>query len=230
MMDIIDYDISIEKELLKKIPKEYHEVVSTTFFLARQKVELRQEIMQCASCPLHQSCTQRVPGVGPLSADIMMVGESPGEQEDLQGKPFVGPAGQLLNKALEAIGWNRNDVYITNVLKCRPPNNRTPLVSEVASCYRHLQKEIELVKPKVIICVGAVAANTLIHPDFRITQEHGVWFENRGIRMIAIYHPSYLLRLGEGTPQQVQAKWEVFHALEKVKAYQASGFDPIFFQ
>ena len=129
-----------------------------------------------------------------------------------------------MDKSIEAIGWSREDIYITNVVKCRTPKNRQPLVSEITSCYSHLKREIEIVKPKVIVCWGVTAANTLIHPDFKIGQEQGHWFERDGIRYIAVYHPSYLLRLGEGSEKQTEAKWDVFHALEKIKAYQEGGF------
>lgn len=185
---------------------------------------LRQDVLNCTDCALREGCTQTVPGAGPVPADIMFVGEGPGANEDEQGQPFVGKGGQLLNKAIEAIGWNRHDIYITNIVKCRPPGNRQPTVKEISACYKHLQKEIEAVQPKVIVCWGATAANTLIHPDFRITQEHSHWFEQDNRRLIALYHPSYLLRLGEGSEKQTKAKWQVFQGLEKVKQYQDSGF------
>lgn len=188
------------------------------------EVEMVDNVLSCTACPLAEGCTNKVPGLGPVPSDIMFVGEGPGENEDLQGKPFVGLGGQMITKAIEAVGWDRDTLFITNVVKCRPPKNRTPLVSEVTACYGHLQKEIQLVKPKVVVCLGATAANTLIHPDFKITQEHGHWFERDGIRYIAVYHPSYLLRLGEGSEKQNAAKWEVFEALKKVKQFQDSGF------
>ncbi len=139
--------------------------------------------------------------------------------------PFSGPAGKLLNKIIEAIGWSREEIYITNVLKCRTDeSNRNPTKAEIATCYQHLRKEIELVKPKVIVCWGAIAANTLIHPDFKITHEHGVWFENAGTRLIAMFHPAYLLRLHEGSREEYNAKTKVWEAIQKVNRYKESGW------
>jgi uracil-DNA glycosylase family 4 len=182
-------------------------------------------VRACTSCALHTTCKQRVPGVGPMPADIMFVGEGPGENEDDQGSPFVGPSGEMLDKIMAAIGWSREDIYITNVLKCRTDEtNRQPTKAEVASCYQHLKKEMELVKPKVIVCWGSVASNVLIHPDFKITQEHGVWFENDNVRLIAAFHPAYILRLGEGTHKEYEAKMRVWDAVQKVKRFQEAGF------
>jgi DNA polymerase len=182
-------------------------------------------IRACTSCALHATCKQRVPGVGPMTADIMFVGEGPGEHEDEQGQPFVGPSGEMLNNIITAAGWKREDIYITNVVKCRTDEtNRVPTKAEVASCYQHLRKEIELVKPKVIVCWGSIASNVLIHPDFKITQEQGVWFENNGTRLIAAFHPAYILRLADKPREEYAAKMKVWGSIEKVKKYQEAGF------
>ena len=124
----------------------------------------------------------------------MFVGEAPGEQEDLSGVPFVGRAGQLLDKFLMAVDIAREDVYIANILKCRPPKNRDPLPEEEDACIGYLREQVRLIRPKVIVCLGRIAAMRLIKPDFKITQEHGVWFERGSFAMTAVYHPAALLR------------------------------------
>lgn len=124
----------------------------------------------------------------------MFVGEAPGEQEDLSGIPFVGAAGQLLDKYLSAVGISRDDVYIANILKCRPPRNRDPLPEEQDACMGFLREQTRLISPKVIVCLGRISALRLIKPDFKITKEHGIWFRKGAFRMCAVYHPSALLR------------------------------------
>ena len=124
----------------------------------------------------------------------MFVGEAPGEQEDLSGTPFVGRAGQLLDKFLYAVDIDREDVYIANILKCRPPKNRDPLPAEEDACIDYLREQVRLVKPKIIVCLGRIAAMKLIKPDFKITKEHGEWFEKGNFLMTAVYHPALLLR------------------------------------
>jgi DNA polymerase len=133
-------------------------------------------------------------GVGNREAELMFVGEAPGEQEDKTGIPFVGAAGQLLDKYLTAVGIEREDVYIANILKCRPPQNRDPLPQEEAACIDYLREQVRLLKPRVIVCLGRISAQKLIKPDFAITKEHGQWFEKNGYLMTAVYHPAYLLR------------------------------------
>jgi uracil-DNA glycosylase len=228
-MDELGVVRKLRERILTKVPNEARQAVEIEIKRVEDEVSLRADTLNCTSCPLAESCTNKVPGIGPLDSPIMLIGESPGENEDREGVPFVGPGGQMLNAALTAIGYNRDDLYITNLLKCHPPGNRNPTQPEVAACFQHLKKEMEVIKPKVIIALGSIAASTLIHPDFKITQENGHWFElSEGTRGIAIYHPSYLLRLGEGTQRQVQAKWEVFNALKKVKQYQEAGFQDIY--
>ena len=124
----------------------------------------------------------------------MFVGEAPGEQEDLSGTPFVGRAGQLLDKFLYAVDIGRSDVYIANILKCRPPKNRDPLPAEEDACIGYLREQVRLIKPKIIVCLGRISAMRLIKPDFKITKEHGQWFEKGSFIMTAVYHPALLLR------------------------------------
>jgi len=155
---------------------------------------LYKKCSECEGCSLHQTRTNCVFGSGNPNADLMFVGEAPGEQEDLQGKPFVGRAGQLLDKFLYAVDINREDVYIANILKCRPPKNRNPLPEEEEACIDFLREQVKIIQPKIIVCLGSVAAVKLIKPDFKITREHGQWFELDGRKYIATYHPSALLR------------------------------------
>ncbi len=155
---------------------------------------LKSTCLQCTKCELCRRRTQVVFGVGNQNADILFVGEGPGEQEDLQGEPFVGAAGKLLDDMLSIIDLDRKKCYIANIVKCRPPGNRDPKDEEQDACFDYLQDQIALIKPKMLICLGRIAAMKLIRPDFRITREHGTWTQKDGIWMSAIYHPSALLR------------------------------------
>ncbi len=157
--------------------------------------KLRRECMACQKCALADSRTNVVFGVGPESAEIMLVGEGPGEQEDLTGEPFVGRAGKLLDEMLALVGLSRKEnVYIANIVKCRPPRNRDPLNTEQDACIGYLRRQVALLRPKLIVCMGRVAANRIIHADYKITQEHGQWMEKAGVFMTSIYHPAALLR------------------------------------
>lgn len=156
--------------------------------------ELKNSCSECQKCSLCKTRTNCVFGVGNENADIMFVGEAPGEQEDLSGIPFVGRAGQLLDKFLYAVDIKREDVYIANILKCRPPKNRDPLPEEENACIDYLRRQVEIIEPKVIVCLGRISAMRLIKPDFRITQEHGAWFKKGKYLMTAVYHPAALLR------------------------------------
>jgi DNA polymerase len=160
-------------------------------------------------------------GVGTGANGIMFIGEAPGREEDDQGEPFVGKSGKLFNKALEAAGISRDESYITNIVKCRPPENRDPTGDEILACVDKLVQEIELVNPKVLVCVGRVSSNYLIHPDFKITREHGsvFTFGSKSIPTIAIYHPAYLLRR-EGDDLK-KTKREMFNDLLKIKGHVA---------
>ena len=155
---------------------------------------LEESCRNCKDCALCQGRTNVVFGVGNRNADIMFVGEGPGAQEDLQGEPFVGPAGKLLDDMLSIIDLDREKCYIANIVKCRPPGNRDPREEEQDACVGYLWDQIALVKPKIIVCLGRIAATRLIRPDFRITREHGTWTQQYGMWMTAMYHPSALLR------------------------------------
>lgn len=148
----------------------------------------------CTRCGLCETRRHVVFGVGNRQADILFVGEGPGEQEDLKGEPFVGPAGQLLDDMLSIIDLDRGICYIANIVKCRPPRNRDPLETEQEACIGYLRQQIELIQPRIIVCLGRIAAKVLIRDDFRITREHGTWTQKNGTWMTAIYHPSALLR------------------------------------
>lgn len=163
--------------------------------------ELEQSCMECRKCALCETRHNVVFGVGNRTSPVMLIGEGPGEQEDLRGEPFVGPAGKLLDDMLELIDLDRSKVYIANMVKCRPPRNRDPLNLEQEACRRWLNNQIELVQPEIIICLGRVAAMGMIRPDFRITKEHGQWFRINGRDYMAIYHPSALLRDASKRPE-----------------------------
>ena len=156
--------------------------------------KLKKECAHCEKCTLCQWRNSIVFGVGNENADVMFIGEGPGEQEDLRGEPFVGPAGQLLDTMLEIIDLDRTKVYIANIVKCRPPRNRDPLPDEQEACLGWLRRQIALVNPKILVFLGRIAAMVFIRPDFRITREHGQWFEVDGRPAMAMYHPSALLR------------------------------------
>ena len=156
--------------------------------------ELEQVCGVCTRCGLCSTRNNVVFGVGDRQADIMFIGEGPGEQEDLLGEPFVGPAGKLLDDMMAIIDLDRKNSYIANIVKCRPPGNRDPLETEQDACIGYLRNQVALIKPKIIICLGRIAATRIIRPDFRITREHGTWTERGGIWMTAMYHPSALLR------------------------------------
>lgn len=156
---------------------------------------LQSSCMNCTRCGLCQTRTNVVFGTGNREADILFVGEGPGEQEDLKGEPFVGPAGALLDDMLSIIDLDRKkNCYIANIVKCRPPRNRDPLETEQDACIGYLHEQISMINPKILVCLGRIAAQRLIDPEYRITKEHGKWVQKDGIWMTAVYHPSALLR------------------------------------
>ena len=156
---------------------------------------LEAQCLACRACPLCEGRTNVVFGVGARDAEVLFIGEGPGENEDLQGEPFVGRAGKLLDDMLEIIDLDRRrNIYIANMVKCRPPHNRDPLNTEQDACMGYLNAQIALLRPKIIVCLGRISAMRLIREDFRITQEHGKWFEKDGVSMMAIFHPAALLR------------------------------------
>ena len=156
---------------------------------------LQKSCLGCTRCDLCHTRTNVVFGVGDRNTDILFVGEGPGEQEDLKGEPFVGPAGMLLDDMLSIIDLSRREnCYIANIVKCRPPYNRDPKENEQDACIGYLYEQMELVQPKIIVCLGRIAAKKLIDADYRITRQHGQWVRKDGVWMTAIYHPSALLR------------------------------------
>ena len=173
---------------------------------AEQWRALRAEVKDCRKCPLHQGRTQTVFGVGNETADWMIIGEAPGAEEDRQGEPFVGRAGQLLNAMLLATGLRREQVFIANILKCRPPNNRDPQPEEVAACENYLHRQIALVRPKIILAVGRIAAQNLLKVDTPIGRMRGRTYEYKALNVpvVVTYHPAYLLR----SPREKRKAWD----------------------
>ena len=174
-------------------------------------LKIREELGDCTRCKLHKGRNKIVFGDGSPKAELVFIGEGPGADEDQQGIPFVGRAGKLLTQMIEAMGMQRKDVYICNVVKCRPPENRAPEPDEVGTCSPYLLRQIDVIRPKVIVCLGAVAAKTLLETTRGISQFRGQWLEWRGRKLIATYHPAYLLR-------NPNAKGEVWKDLQKVMA------------
>ncbi len=174
-------------------------------------LKIREDLGDCTRCKLHKKRNKLVFGDGSAKAQLVFVGEGPGADEDAQGLPFVGRAGKLLTQMIEAMGLQRKDVYICNVVKCRPPENRTPEPDEVQTCSPYLMRQIDTIDPKVIVCLGAVAAKTLLQTTRGISQYRGEWQEWRGRKLLATYHPAYLLR-------NPPAKADVWKDLQKVMA------------
>jgi uracil-DNA glycosylase len=189
-------------------------VQSVSLFEESDRVEgdtlerIRADIGDCKRCRLHKGRTNIVFGTGNPKAELVFVGEGPGHDEDIQGLPFVGRAGKLLTQMIEAMGLRREDVYICNVVKCRPPENRTPEKDEIAICSPFLIRQIDVIRPKVIVCLGSVAAQTLLGTNQSLSRYRGEWFDYRRSRLLATYHPAYLLR-------NPNAKGEVWKDLQK---------------
>lgn len=167
---------------------------------------LERVARECRRCRLRESCSQVVFGEGPSDARLMLIGEGPGQDEDIQGKPFVGRAGQLLDRILEAAQIKRSEVYIGNVVKCRPPGNRLPNPDEVRECQKYLERQIKLIKPSIIVCLGSMASQTVIDPKAKIGQIRGRWLIRQGIKIMPTYHPAALLR----NPGYKRPVWEDF--------------------
>lgn len=168
--------------------------------------DLINAICRCKRCPLAATRINAVPGEGNKNARLMFVGEGPGRDEDLQGRPFVGKAGQLLDRMIEAIGLKREDVYIANIVKCRPPLNRVPEDEEAERCLPFLRRQVYLIRPDIIVCLGATALKHIAGKELRITPSRGMWFERKGFGIIATYHPAALLR----DPDKKRQAWEDF--------------------
>jgi uracil-DNA glycosylase len=173
-------------------------------------VDLHKQIEACTACELHAGCTHKVPGQGDQTAPLMLIGEGPGEVEDREGLAFVGPAGQLLTRMLAAISLPRERVYICNVVKCRPPQNRVPLPGEAEACLPYLRMQAALVRPKIILLLGSTAARTILGDEIRITRDRGKWFTRKGVWMMPTYHPSALLR-------DVEKKKDAWKDLQEVR-------------
>lgn len=177
--------------------------------------ELRQSCLACTKCSLCETRKNVVFGTGPMDAEVLFVGEGPGQQEDESGLPFVGRSGKLLDVYLDTIGLSREkNVFIGNIVKCRPPGNRDPLPEEREACLPWLRAQFKLIRPKIVVCLGRIAAQVMIRPDFAVTREHGQWTEKNGVFFTATLHPAALLR----NPSQKPMAFDDFAALrEKIK-------------
>ncbi len=176
---------------------------------------LNLEISKCKKCPLYKSKKNYVPGEGSINPDIIFIGEGPGETEDQFGKPFIGKAGQLLEKIIKKMGYTRETVFIGNIVKCRPPNNRDPLKSEVDACIPYLKRQLAILNPKVIVCLGRVALNNLLNENYAISRVRGNLFKYGDIPLIPTYHPSYILHKRDRN-EISKVKWEMWSDMEKV--------------
>ena len=195
-----------EKVEVKSVKKASEKAISTPANFPGELAALKKEVSICTQCELHQTRTQTVFGVGNPQADWLVIGEAPGADEDRQGEPFVGRAGQLLNSMLLAIGLQREQVFIANILKCRPPNNRDPKTEEVVACESYLRQQIELINPKIILAVGRIAAQNLLKVDTPIGKMRGNRYQypDSELPVIVTYHPAYLLR----SPREKRKVWE----------------------
>lgn len=201
MFDIVR---SIRNYLEMEKESGISEYLFSTKNKGRDLALLKNKVAQCHRCPLAKSRKNIVFGDGSIDARLMFIGEAPGFAEDLAGRPFVGEAGELLTKIIEAMGIERMDVYICNILKCRPPQNRSPLPEEISLCIDYLYRQIECVKPRIICGLGKFASQTLLATDMPITKLRGNWHEFRGIRFMPTYHPAYLLR----NPHDKKLVWQ----------------------
>lgn len=172
---------------------------------------IKDDVIICKNCGLHETRRNTVFGEGNIRAKIMFIGEGPGREEDELGRPFVGRAGRLLDKMLASIGLTRNDVYIANILKCRPPGNRDPLPHEAAACIGYLRAQTALIKPEILVCLGRISAGYILGQEVRISKDRGVWHESKGFYIMPTYHPAALLR-------NEQLKKEAYVDLLNIKA------------
>lgn len=181
--------------------------------MAQSMQELELSLKNCQKCRLCEQRTNVVFGTGPYNARVMFIGEGPGQNEDEQGKPFVGRGGQLLDKMLDAVDLSRDrNVFIANMVKCRPPQNRDPMPDETEACLPFLREQVRLLRPKIIVCLGRIAAQRLISPDFKVTKQHGEFYEKNGVLMMGTLHPAAILR----NPNQKPAAFEDFLKLREV--------------
>ncbi len=177
--------------------------------------ELKNYVDHCTRCPLYQTRNHAVMGKGNLHAKILFIAEAPGRNEDRDGIPFTGRSGQLFDRLLEGIGMRREEIYLTNVVKCHPPGNRDPKPEEQELCIPYLKYETLLLRPKIIVCLGRIAAQRIIRPDYRITREHGTFLERKGVWLTAVYHPSAVLRDETKLPQMQEDFQKIRKKLEE---------------
>lgn len=189
---------------IENLPFSERVTSSPPFSMIPNLEEVRKELGDCQRCKLHRTRRLLVFGEGNAKARLMLIGEGPGYDEDVQGRPFVGRAGQLLTKILQSIGLQREEVYIANIIKCRPPQNRNPEPDEIQSCYPFLMKQIQTIQPKIICALGTFAAHTLLQTDAKITSLRGRVFDLSGIQVFPTYHPAFLLR----NPERKREVWE----------------------
>lgn len=213
-LQALGIDIWISRRKSDKSESDLAEVTVTADSSVPDWELLRATVAACTECLLHENRTQTVFGVGNLNADWMIIGEAPGAEEDRRGEPFVGRAGKLLDEMLRAVGLDRSTAFITNILKCRPPNNRDPARDETEACRGYLERQIELVNPRLILAVGRIAAQALLHSDSPVGRLRGCpHFLNDGqIPLVVTYHPAYLLR----SPSQKRKVWEDLCLARKV--------------
>ena len=187
--------------------------------------ELKTECLACEACELCKTRTQVVFGVGDPEAEVLFIGEAPGKNEDEQGEPFVGRAGKLLDDMLAMIGLQRENIYITNSVKCRPPENRDPLNTEKDACRGYLRRQVKLMRPKIIVCLGRISAMEFIREDFKISQEHGQFFDKNGTLMMALYHPAALLRDPRKKPETFEDLKQLQMKIQEICTHTPLIFD-----
>ncbi len=187
--------------------------------------ELKTECLACEACELCKTRTQVVFGVGDPEAEVLFIGEAPGKNEDEQGEPFVGRAGKLLDEMLAMIGLQRENIYITNSVKCRPPENRDPLNTEKDACRGYLRRQVKLMRPKIIVCLGRISAMEFIREDFKISQEHGQFFDKNGTLMMALYHPAALLRDPRKKPETFEDLKQLQMKIQEICTHTPLIFD-----
>lgn len=207
-----DFDNNTDIKELNKKEKDFKGTVDIEWKNSNDLPDLKQKIHNCKECELGETRNKFVFGSGNPNADIMIIGEAPGRDEDAQGEPFVGRAGQLLTKILEAINLTREEVFIANIIKCRPPGNRVPEKSEVDKCEPYLKKQIELIKPQFILSLGLTSINTLLKQKFKMADIRGNLMEYHGIKLLVTYHPAALLR----NPNWKKSTWQDVKLLRKL--------------
>lgn len=178
--------------------------------------ELKEACLKCEKCELCKTRKNVVFGVGDENTRVMFIGEGPGEQEDLKGEPFVGRAGKLLDQYLTGIGMPREKIYIANMVKCRPPQNRDPKPEEQEACIGYLREQFRLIKPKIVVCLGRISAQRLIDPDFKVTRQHGEWFNKNGTLFMGTFHPAALLRNPNNKPAALEDFIKVRDTLDEI--------------